>query len=101
MMKRLGLAIFCLLLGADFAFTPAWAEAGIQTWNSGCRNIYKQYKQKPKHKAFAVSNISVDNSAQSCGSSWAASSKSAAEAGALRICRSSQVAGTCRITKSE
>ena len=93
--------IFCTLLMVPLATTQVEAQAGLDFRNRNCLKLYARYKTMPKHKAFAVSNTALDPSAQSCGTMWAAASKAAAEAGAMRVCRNPHVAGSCRISVSE
>ena len=101
MKKSLLLVAFCALFLCQTTTTPVLAEAGIEFWNKNCKKFYSKFKTMPKHKAFAVSNTSLDASGQSCGASWAAASKAAAEAMAMRSCKHPKVAGSCRITRSE
>lgn len=101
MKKSLLLVTFCALLIVQPAATPALAEAGLEFWNTNCKKLYSRFKTMPKHRAFAVSNTALDASGQSCGASWGAASKAAAEAQAKRYCKNPNVAGSCRITKSE
>ena len=99
--KSLLLVTFCALLFVQPAATPVLAEAGLEFWNKNCKKIYSKFKTMPKHKAFAVSNTALDATGQSCGASWGANSKAAAEAQAKRSCKHPQVAGSCRVTRSE
>ena len=101
MKKSLLLVTFCALLTVQPAATPALAEAGLDFWNKNCKKFFAKFKTMPKHKAFAVSNTALDASGQSCGASWGAASKAAAEAQAMRFCKNPNFAGACRITKSE
>ena len=76
---------------------------GIETWNRACMKAYKKWKTMAKHKAFAVSNSSYGgHDSQTCGYSWAAPSKAAAEQSAIKSCEGPKYRpGKCRVTKSE
>jgi hypothetical protein len=77
----------CLIL-SFLALSGETSRAQIlPSWNQECKKLFRQYKKKPNHKAFAVSDASSSSMAQSCGSQWSAPSKKAAEAGAIRWCR--------------
>jgi hypothetical protein len=72
----------------------------LPNWNLECKKLLRQYQKKPKHKAFAVSDATSSSMTQSCGSTWSASSKAAAEAAAKHWCR--QGGGSrCVIKESE
>ncbi len=93
-----GLVAAGLALGLPQA--PAAAQ-GVEFWNRECRKLLKQYEGKPRHKAFASSNMgSGGRHAQACGAAWSAGSKKQAEDAAVKVCRS-QKSGNCWVTRSE
>jgi hypothetical protein len=59
-------------------------SASVPSWHKKCQRIYKQYKTKGTHKAFAISPQS--SSWVACAAVFNAGSKSAAEAAALKDC---------------
>ncbi len=65
-----------------------------------CRKIFKQFQTKPKHRAFAVTNMS-EGTVKGIACAWAAGypSKAAAEAAAIGQCQKS--AGPCSIKESD
>ena len=80
---------------------PPAAAQGVEFWNKECRKLLKQYDGKPRHKAFASSNMgSGGRQAQACGVAWSAGSKKQAEDTAVKVCRS-QKSGNCWVTRSE
>lgn len=101
-MTRPVLTLFAAGLGLMMATLPtaqAFAAPGVSPWNRDCIRIYSQWKKKPKHKAFAV--IRVDNT-ESCGATWGAPSRKAAEESARKWCKKVTFGGgTCRVTASE
>jgi hypothetical protein len=72
----------------------------LPSWNQECKKLFRQYKKKPRHKAFAVSDANSSSMTQSCGSAWSAPSKAAAEAAAKRWCREGG-GSRCVIKESE
>jgi hypothetical protein len=80
--------------------TPAVAQGGLEMWNKECKKLLKQYAEKPRHKAFAVSTASSSRAKQSCGVAWGATSKKQAEVDAVRLCNSER-AGACWVVRSE
>ena len=93
------LAASLAVMAAMLPAAEAMAAPGVSSWNRNCIRIYNQWKKKPKHKAFAV--IRVDNT-ESCGSTWGAPSRKAAEASAQKWCKKATFGGgTCRVTASE
>jgi hypothetical protein len=94
------------LLGASIVFFLAAVPVDlglaqqIPHWHKECRNGLKQFKTKPKHKAFAVTSMSQSGvSGIACGSAWGYPSKAAAEAAAIRACEKN--ARPCSVTRSE
>jgi hypothetical protein len=90
------------LVAAVLALLPetlvADAAAGIN--NAPCRKSYTQWKTKPGHKAFAVSQSS--GSVQACGFAWSAPSRAVAEKAALESCRAQKaLAVTCYVIESK
>jgi hypothetical protein len=81
--------------------TPAHAQ-GLEFWNKNCLKAYRQWKTLPRHKAFAVSNSkSGGGLGQSCGYTWSAPTKSAAEKGAVQSCEGGKRSSRCYVTKSK
>ncbi len=77
----------------------SWAAPGVSSWNRNCIKFYKEWQKKPKHRAFAVSRATGQ---ESCGGTWGAPSKKAAEEGARKWCSKGSVDGAnCRVTASE
>lgn len=101
---RAGPVLFASLLMAALALGlphPPAAAQGVEFWNKECRKLLKQYEGKPRHKAFASSNMgSGGRQAQACGAAWSAGSKQQAEDAAVKVCRS-QKSGNCWVTRSE
>jgi len=100
--SRFSQAKFMGLLGVVFlsATLPARGQSP-EIWNKPCQKLLKSYETKPAHKAFAISYLSSGSGGgQSCGAAWGASSKKAAEAAAIKQCKSN-VAGSCGISRSE
>jgi hypothetical protein len=96
-----------LVIIVVFAFTapfvvPSHAQ-GLETWNRNCWKSYKKWKTLANHKAFAVSNSSYGgHDSQTCGYSWGAPTKAAAEQSAIKFCEGPKYRpGKCRVTKSE
>ena len=88
---------------ADLAVAPAQAQ-GIEFWNKGCLKAYKKWKTLGNHKAFALSNSNAGGGVgQTCGYSWSAPTKAAAEKAAIRSCEGEKIyrSGKCRVTKSQ
>jgi hypothetical protein len=77
------------------------AEAGIHVQNKPCQRLYKEWKKKPSHKAFAVSQ-SIGVGMQGCGAAWGAPSKAIAEGNAIKSCRQAKaMAATCAVMESQ
>jgi hypothetical protein len=100
-MKRLIDTFFATTL---FALSPVTivdeAEAGINVQNKQCQRLYAQWKTKPGHRAFAVSQ-SAGVAVQGCGGVWNAPSKAAAEQEAIKACRGAKaMAATCAVMES-
>jgi len=88
---------------ADLAVAPAQAQ-GIEFWNKPCLKAYKKWKTLGKHKAFALSNSNAGGGVgQTCGYSWSAPTKAAAEKAAIKSCEGEKIyrSGKCRVTKSQ
>ena len=96
--------VFALILPlVELSNAPASAQ-GLELWNKDCLKAYKKWKTEAKHKAFAVSNSGAGGgNGQSCGLSWAASTKSGAESAAIKSCETEKRyrSGKCYVTKSE
>lgn len=101
-MKVSGTVLFGLLVLALPSQHVGSAQAqGIESWNPKCAKLLKEYKKRPRHKAFAASNPNSGGSgAQACGVSWSYPSAKQARDAALKSCNT-QRGGTCWITKSE
>ena len=79
--------------------SQVYAAPGVSSWNRTCIRFYKEWQKKPKHKAFAVSKA---RDSESCGGTWGAPSKKAAEEGARKWCVKGAIDGAfCRVTASE
>ncbi|MGB9142208.1 MAG: hypothetical protein WCB71_08420 [Aestuariivirga sp.] len=97
------LAAVVILFSGEVSGLPASAQ-GLEFWNKDCQKAYKKWKTLASHKAFAVSNSSAGGEiGQSCGYSWSAPSKSAAENSAVKSCESEKRyrSGKCYVMKSE
>ena len=97
------LAAAVILFSGEVSGLPASAQ-GLEFWNKDCQKAYKKWKTSASHKAFAVSNSSAGGEiGQSCGYSWSAPSKSAAENSAVKSCEGEKRyrSGKCYVTKSE
>ena len=72
----------------------------IPHWHIECRKILKQFQTKPKHRAFAVTNMS-EATVKGIGCGWAAGypTKATAEAAAIGQCQ--KRAGPCSIKESD
>ena len=101
---RAGPVLFASLLTAALALGlphPPAAAQGVEFWNKECRKLLKQYDGKPRHKAFAASNMGAGGrQGQACGIAWGAGSKKQAEEFAIKVCRS-QKSGNCWVTRSD
>jgi hypothetical protein len=100
-MTRSAVALLALAMGYTLALqvNEVSAAPGVSPWNQNCIKFYKQWKKKAKHKAFAVSRSDYQ---ESCGGTWGAKSKKAAEDGARKWYKKGSVGGaSCRITDSE
>jgi len=72
----------------------------IPQWHKECKNAFKQFQTKPKHKAFAVTNWGSGGvSGIGCGWAWSFPSKAEAEAAAISQCQKSS--GPCTVKKSD
>lgn len=92
-----------ILASVESLVTPAHAQ-GLEMWNTSCMKAYKKWKTLASHKAFAVSNSSAGGgTGQTCGYSWAAPTKAAAEQSAIKSCEGEKIyrSGKCYVTKSE
>lgn len=88
---------------ADLAVAPAQSQ-GIEFWNKPCLKAYKKWKTLGNHKAFALSNSNAGGGVgQTCGYSWSAPTKAAAEKAAIKSCEGEKIyrSGKCRVTKSQ
>lgn len=106
-MRKSGMLVFLgttsvYLLCPELFFVNSSAHAqSLETWNRPCQKLLREYKTKPRHKAFAVSYIaSGSGGGQSCGAAWGAATKAQAEAQAVKSC-AGNVAGKCGINRSE
>lgn len=76
-----------------FSFIALSAETSpaqtLPNWNRECKKLFRQFDKKPRHRAFAVSDMYSSSMVQSCGLAWSASSEKAAEANAIKACRQS------------
>ena len=89
-----GVACLCLLVGTQ----SASSAEGVSNYH-GCEALFRKYRVKPAHKAFAMSNF--DN-ANTCGMVWSAVSKDAAAKEALQRCQRISTGGAhCRLTAAE
>jgi hypothetical protein len=87
--------LFFVALPVDFGLAQ-----GIPHWHKECRNAFKQFQTKPKHRAFAVTRWSqAAVSGIACGSAWGYPSKAAAEAAAIRSCQKN--AGPCYVKEAD
>ena len=90
---------FGFLANPMFPSIPADAEAGLRHWNRTCIRYFKEWKKKPRHKAFVVAT--TDNY-QTCGFSWGHPSIEIAKKEGLNWCKKYPNAGAnCVITKAE
>lgn len=88
-----------ILLFAALPFDLGLAQQ-IPHWHKECKNAFKQYQTKPKHRAFALTNPSSGGvSGIACGMAWGYPSKAEAEAAAISQCQKSS--GPCSVKKSD
>ena len=95
--------LFALMLPlVELSRTPASAQ-GLEAWNKPCLIAYKKWKSLAKHKAFVVSNSNAGGGlGQSCGYSYANSTKAGAENAAIKSCETEKHgSGRCYVMKSE
>ncbi len=97
------LAAAMISVSCESFAAPAHAQ-GVEFWNKDCLKAYKKWKTLANHKAFAVSNSNSGGGlGQSCGYSWSAPTKSAAEKAAVKSCEGEKRyrSGKCHVTKSQ
>jgi len=101
-MRRLIDVLFAIMLGSLLPIMLVGeAEAGIHVQNKQCLRLYKEWKKKQGHKAFAVSQA-IGVGMQGCGAVWSAPSKAIAEKEAVKSCRQAKaMAATCAVMESQ
>jgi hypothetical protein len=87
-------AVLLMTVLATSAPMPAYA---LMAWNTNCRQILADWKNRPGHKAFA---IGMNHEGQYCHSVWSAPSKEAAMEKALKYCQKAS-SRPCTIQSAE
>ena len=89
------------LTSAFLLFQLVTEASAIPSWNKPCEKAYGDWKKKPGHKAFALTSVTLHG--QSCGYSWSAPSKEAAEREAIKECKKGKfgMRSTCYIMESK
>jgi hypothetical protein len=83
-MKGLGLVLAAMMVTGNISETAAMPPH----WATQCVKGWKQYKQKPGHKAFAMSSERYTH--YYCGFAWSARSVAQAKVQAIKICTQSK-----------
>ena len=88
------------ILSTPLVFEPGTLQAGIASQNRPCWKAYREWKNKKRHKAFAVTAVGTG---QTCGAVWGAGSKAIAEREAIKVCAKGKwgVGATCYIMESQ
>jgi hypothetical protein len=93
---RLSVILAALLIAGMASETVAMPPH----WHKPCMQAWKDYKKKPRHKAFAMSPVRTAMMVY-CGTAWRAGSKAQAEKEAMRYCASKSKSTVCYVTDSE
>jgi hypothetical protein len=74
--------------------------ASPPAWHKPCVRAFKEYSNKPSHKAFAMSPVRTSIKVY-CGMAWNEGTKAAAEAEAMKQCAHGSKSTVCYVTDSE
>jgi hypothetical protein len=95
-MNKIGLMLAAVLLVG----ISTEAVASPPAWHKPCVRAFKEYANKPSHKAFAMSPVRTSMSVY-CGMAWNGRTKAAAEAEAKKQCAHGSKSTVCYVTDSE